>query len=180
MSQLSIPTTTDFLGRSNSEPPIVVDLDQTLISTDLLVETFFVMLASRPDAAFAALTIICNEGKAAFKSKLVEAAILDITAHPSNQEVLAFLNVERAKGRLVYLASALNRSYVNRVADHLGEGVLVLNAGIDLAGPMKEHRPCEEFGQREFDYIGYGSIDKAAWQHARRICLHRDVRCARI
>ena len=45
MSQLSIPTTTDFLGRSDSEPPIVVDLDQTLISTDLLVETFFVMLA---------------------------------------------------------------------------------------------------------------------------------------
>ena len=91
--------------------PIVVDLDRTLIRTDLLVESFFALLASRPGVAFAALTAIRN-GKAALKSKLVEAAILDIVTHPLNQYVLAFLDAERAKGRLVYLASASDRSYV--------------------------------------------------------------------
>ena len=170
MSQLSVPTTTAFVGRSDSEPPIVVDLDRTLIRTDLLVESFFALLASRPGAAFAALTAIRN-GKAALKSKLVEAAILDVVAHPLNQQVLAFLNAERAKGRLVYLAAASEGGYVDRVADHLGEGVLGSNAGVDLAGPIKADRLCEVFGERGFDYIGDESTDKAVWQHARRVYL---------
>jgi 4-hydroxybenzoate polyprenyltransferase len=159
----------DFMGRSDSGPPIVVDLDQTLLSTDMLVESFFVMLASSPEGAFAALSALCTGGKVAFKSKLVEAAILDIAAHPSNQEVLAFLNAERAKGRLVYLASAFDRGYVEHVADHLGEGVLGLNAGDDLAGPIKADRLCAMFGERGFDYVGDGSTDKALWRRARRV-----------
>jgi 4-hydroxybenzoate polyprenyltransferase len=170
MSQLSIPTTMAFVDRSDSESPIVVDLDRTLIRTDLLVESFFALLVSRPGVAFAALTAIRN-GKAALKSKLVEAAILDIVTHPLNQHVLAFLDAERAKGRLVYLASASDRSYVQRVADHLGEGVLSLDAGVDLAGPINADRLCEVFGERRFDYIGDGSTDKAIWKRARRVYI---------
>jgi 4-hydroxybenzoate polyprenyltransferase len=165
MSELSIPTTTDFVGRSDSEPPIVVDLDRTLTHTDLLVESLFALLASRPGAAFAALSAIRN-GKAALKSMLAEAAILDIAAHPLNQQVLAFLNAEIAKGRLVYLASTSDRSYIERVADHLGERVLGFVAGV--AGPIKADRLCEMFGEHGFDYIGNASTDKAVWQRVRR------------
>ena len=46
------------VGRPDSEPPIVVDLDRTLINTDLLIDSFFALLASRPKAAFAALIAI--------------------------------------------------------------------------------------------------------------------------
>jgi 4-hydroxybenzoate polyprenyltransferase len=170
MSQLSVPTTTALVGRSDSEPPIVVDLDRTLVRTDLLVDSFFALLASRPGAAFAALTAIRN-GKAALKSKLIEAAILNIITHPLNQQVLAFLEAEGAKGRLVYLAAASDRSHVQRVADHLGEGVLGLDADVDLAGPNKADRLCEAFGESGFDYIGDGSTDKAIWQRARRVYI---------
>ena len=177
MSQLSIPTTMAFVGRSDSESPIVVDLDRTLIRTDLLVDSLFALLASRPHAAFAALTAIRN-GKAALKSKLIEAAIVNILTHPLNQHVLAFLEAERAKGRLVYLASASDRSYVQRVADHLGEGVLGLDAGVDLAGPNKADRLCEVFGESGFDYIGDGSTDKAICQRARRVYIANTSTCS--
>jgi 4-hydroxybenzoate polyprenyltransferase len=170
MSQLSTPTAADFVGRADSEPPIVVDIDRTLIRTDLLIESFFALLASRPGSALAALAVI-RDGKAALKSKLLEAAILDIAAHPSNQQVLAFLNAERAKGRLVYLASASDRNYVECLADHLGERVAGSYAGVDLAGPIKADRLCEVFGERGFDYIGDGSTDKAIWQRARRVYI---------
>jgi 4-hydroxybenzoate polyprenyltransferase len=163
LPQLSIPATPVCVGRSDSEPPIVVDLDRTLIRTDLLVESFLVLLASRPKAAFTVLIAIRN-GKVALTTKLVEAAILDIAAHPLNQQVLAFLNAETVKGRLVYLASAFNRSYVALVADHLGNHLLGSNASIQLAGPVEADRLCKAFGERGFDYIGDRSTDEAIWQ----------------
>jgi 4-hydroxybenzoate polyprenyltransferase len=161
----------DFIGRSDSEPPIVVDLDRTLLSTDVLAGSFFVLLGSTFQGAFAAASALCTGGRLAFKSKLVEAAVLDIAAHPLNQEVLAHLNAERAKGRLVYLASAFDRSHVERVADLIGTGVLDLDSSIDVAGSIQSNRLCEAFGERGFDYIGDGSTDKAVWQRARRVYI---------
>jgi hypothetical protein len=52
MSQPSIATSV-ALAASYGEPPIVVDLDETLIRTDLLIESFFFLLASHPDPSSA-------------------------------------------------------------------------------------------------------------------------------
>jgi 4-hydroxybenzoate polyprenyltransferase len=146
-----------------------------LLRTDLLVESFFALPASRLGAALAALTVI-RSGKAALKSKLLESAILDIAAHPSNQQLLAFLNAERAKGRLVYLASASDRSYIERVVDHLGEGVFGLDVGIGRPGPIKADQLCELFGKGGFDYISHGSTDKAIGEQARRVYIVNALR----
>jgi len=59
---------------SQPEPPIVVDLDETSIRIDRGIESFFILLASHPVAAIAALNLL-RKGKAAFKSKLVDVAV---------------------------------------------------------------------------------------------------------
>jgi 4-hydroxybenzoate polyprenyltransferase len=157
------------LERSDIDVPIIVDLDGTLVRTDLLVESFFVLLASRPAVAIAALTEIRN-GLAALKSKLADAAIVEIKTLPLNQEIIAFLNAEKAKGRRIYLASASDHRYVERVADHLGlfNGVVVYDAGASLT---KADRLCEVFGEHRFDYIGDASVDEAVWRRARCIYI---------
>jgi len=49
--------------------------------------------------------------------------------------VIAFLKAERSKGRLLYLASASDRRYVERVAHHLAlfDGVFGSDAAVNLA-----------------------------------------------
>jgi hypothetical protein len=141
--------TAAFVGRPDSEPPIVVDLDGTLLRTDLLLESFFVLLTSCPAAAIATLNALRN-GKAAFRSKLTDAAIVEVEASPLNEEVVAFLKAEKAKGRPVYLASALDRRYVELVADHVGlfDGVLGSDCAINLVGAVKAECLCDTFRER--------------------------------
>jgi phosphoserine phosphatase len=169
MSQPSIATSV-ALAASNGEPPIVVDLDETLVRTDLLIESFFILLASHPVAAIAALNVL-RKGKAAFKSKLADAAVVEVETLPLNEEVLAFLKAVKSKGRPLYLASASDRRYVERVADHLGlfDGVFGSDAAANLAGPLKADRLCNLFGERGFDYICNGPVDEAVWRRARGV-----------
>jgi 4-hydroxybenzoate polyprenyltransferase len=169
MSEPSIATSV-ALPASDGEPPIVVDLDETLIRTDLLIESFFILLASHPVAAVAALNAL-RRGKAAFKSKLADAAVVEVETLPLNEEVVGFLKAEKSKGRPLYLASASDRRYAERVADHLGlfDGVFGSDAAVNLAGPLKADRLCKMFGERGFDYIGNGLADEAVWRRARRV-----------
>jgi 4-hydroxybenzoate polyprenyltransferase len=171
MSQPSIATSV-ALAASDGEPPIVVDLDETLIRTDLLIESFFILLASHPVAAIAALNVL-RKGKAAFKSKLADAVVVEVETLPFNEEVLAFLKAEKSKGRPLYLVSASDRRYVERVAGHLGlfDGVFGSDAAVNLAGPLKADRLCNMFGERGFDYICNGPVDEAVWRRARGVYI---------
>ena len=171
MSQLSISTRSASASEFNGEPPVVVDLERALVRGDLLVESFFALLAVRPSAALGALAEIRN-GKAALRSKLANAACLEIETLPVREHVVAFLTAQKAKRRQAYLASTFDRSCVGRVADHLGlfDGVLVSDAGVNLAGSSRADQLCELFGEGGFDYIGDGSINQeVVWRRARQV-----------
>ena len=78
-----------------AEPPLVVDLDGTLVKGDLLAQSFFALLSARPFRALCALAALCR-GKAAFKSAVAADASVDCNALPFNPELLALLRTERA------------------------------------------------------------------------------------
>jgi len=130
MSELTIVTSA-AVDAFNDKAPIVVDLDETLICSNLLIESFFILLASHPVAALAALNAL-RRGKTAFKSKLADASVVEIETLPLNEEVVRFLKVEKSKGRPIYLASASDRRYAERIADHLGlfDGVFGSDASV--------------------------------------------------
>ncbi len=50
-------------------------------------------------------------GKAAFKARLADAAVLDLHRLPVDQEVLALVGEARAEGRPVWLASASDKRW---------------------------------------------------------------------
>ena len=77
--------------------PLVVDLDDTLVRTDTLVESA-VLLATRAPRKFAAQLPHLFDGRAAFKSALADAAKLDCTTLPYNKDIIAFLE-KRMRGR---------------------------------------------------------------------------------
>ena len=158
---------------AGAEPrPLVVDLDGTLLKTDLLVESFLHLLARDPLAALGAVGQL-RHGKAALKARLTECAALDMSLMPMDAAVLALIAEQRAAGGKVVLASASDARYVHAVADHLGgfDAVLGSREGVNLSGANKATRLVEDFGEGGFDYVGNAPVDMHIWQHANTAYL---------
>lgn len=157
-------------GSSGDEThPLVVDLDGTLIASDLLIEAAFSELGRRPHALVEMLAALKN-GKAALKHRLSEPVDFDPGTLPYDPEVLAFIQRAKAGGRQVYLASASHEKLVSRIAPHLGlfDGWFASNETTNLAGETKAAQLVEAFGERGFDYIGNDAADLPVWKKAAR------------
>lgn len=152
--------------------PLIVDLDDTLVRTDLLHESVIRLWASRPGKA-AALCLRLRRGKAAFKAAVAQEVALSPTRLPYNESVLDFIRAEQARGRPIYLATGSDRLFAQAVADHLGlfAGVLASDGGVNLTGTHKAEELCSRFGPGGFDYIGDSVTDLPVWSRARRAFL---------
>lgn len=159
--------------------PLVVDLDGTLVRSDLLIETAFAELGRRPLAVFGLIGALFR-GKAALKHRLSESAAFDPASLPYDPVVLAQIRACREAGRPVYLASASAQRLVAAVADHLGlfDGWFASTVDVNLSGEAKAARLVDAFGEAGFDYIGNDAVDLAVWRRAHEaisIRAPRDV-----
>lgn len=73
--------------------PLVVDLDGTLIKTDLLLETASQFVLAQPWQTYKLLAWL-SQGKSAFKTHLAQNTSIDAAALPYNQELLIWLKQE--------------------------------------------------------------------------------------
>ena len=149
--------------------PLVVDLDGTLIATDLLIETAFSELGRRPHGLFDMLRALAH-GKAALKHRLAEPVDFDPGTLPYDPEVLSLIRDARTQGRPIYLASASHENLVSKVAAHLClfNGWFASNETSNLAGDRKTAQLVETFGERGFDYVGNDAADLPVWDKAAR------------
>lgn len=167
----------DILGDPASVPPpkhavpvpLVVDLDGTLIRSDMLLESFFALLATHPLRALKAAAQV-RHGKAALKAALADEAVVDVSLLPFDERVVEYLRAEKEAGRPIYLASATDNRILLRFVDHIGffDGVFGSDGTINLAGKAKAERLVSEFGEGGFDYIGNDTVDMAVWKTCRR------------
>ena len=155
-----------------SLPPLVIDLDGTLLRSDLLIESGFAFLRDNPSRLLAALRWLLS-GKAILKGELARSTPLDVTVLPYDQEVIALVEQERAKGRRIILATASHKSYADRIAQHLGlfDSVFATEGATNLSRKNKRDRLVEAFGESGFDYAGNSSDDLPVWAAARKAYL---------
>ena len=148
---------------------LAVDLDGTLVRSDLLYETFW-ELASRN--AWAALRAIfrLRAGRAAFKAALAEAARIDPASLPYNEDVLAHVRDWRAGGGRTALVTATDRSVAETIAAHLDcfDEVHGSDGMTNLKGPAKAEFLTGHHGPGGFDYMGDARADLPVWARARR------------
>jgi 4-hydroxybenzoate polyprenyltransferase/phosphoserine phosphatase len=147
--------------------PLVVDLDGTLIASDLLIETAFSELGRRPHSVLEILGAL-KRGKAALKHRLAEPVDFDPSTLPYDPVVLAAIRQAKAEGRPIYLASASHEKLVGRIAEHLGEfdGWFASSKTTNLAGERKAQQLADAFGEKGFDYIGNDAADLPVWEKA--------------
>lgn len=152
--------------------PLCVDLDGTLIKTDLLLESLFLLLSKHPlSALFVPFWLF--QGKACLKQKLAFQLELDTPTLPYHLPFLNWLQEQKAQGRTLVLATAAAENFARQVADYTGlfSQVIATTATHNLSGEGKARRLCQLFGEYGFDYAGNARADVAVWAYARQAIL---------
>ncbi len=172
-----------------SLPPLVVDLDGTLIKTDLLWESLARLLRRNPLMLFAVL-FWWMRGRAFLKRQLVRRVTIDPAALPYHELFLAFLREQKRAGRKLILATASDRQMAMPVASHVGlfDEVLGSDGKTNLRSVNKLKTLIEKFGERGFDYAGNSAPDLVVWRGAREAIvvnagaaiLKRAAECTRL
>ncbi len=149
--------------------PLVVDLDGTLIRTDLLHESAVALFRTAPLRALL-MPFWLRRGKAALKQKLAQHTSIDTGLLPYNQELLAWLGQQREAGRRLILCTASDQKLAQAVASScaLFDEVIASNGTVNLDGRNKADALVQRFGKGGFDYAGNSHVDLAVWQQARR------------
>jgi 4-hydroxybenzoate polyprenyltransferase/phosphoserine phosphatase len=151
--------------------PLVVDMDGTLLRTDVLYEGIAAAFAKRPIQTIMAFLLLVG-GRAPFKRRIAELAQLDVSSLPAREDLVNWLAEEKARGRALHLVSAGEEAVVRAVADRFG---LFDDAqGSDGRRNLRGSRKAEELRRRfpdGFAYAGDSSADLKVWREARGIVL---------
>lgn len=148
--------------------PLCVDLDGTLIRTDLLHEAALMLVRRNPLNLLRFLVWVCR-GRAHLKREIALRAAVDVAGLPYDARVLDWLRGQPAERRRI-LCTASDRLFAERVAAHVGvfDEVIGSDGVNNCGGRGKRDALCARYGERGFDYAGNGAADLHVWRHARQ------------
>jgi len=151
---------------------LVVDIDGTLIKSDLLLESFYAAIRENPFLIFA-IPLWLLQGKAHCKNRLAERANINVKTLPFYADFLEYLRSESKTGRTLILVTASARKYADAIAKHLGifADVLATDEKTNLSGKTKLKVLLEKYGEKGFDYAGNDRSDLHIFPHAKQAIL---------
>ncbi len=145
--------------------PLIVDLDHTLIDTDLLYESSLAVLKKSP-ILILLYPFWLMKGKGYLKDQLVKRFTIDVTMLPYNDITINYIKERKKSGSKIVLATASHKYYAFAVAKHLGifDDVMATNKDFNLSSHNKASKLIEKFGDKGFDYIGDHMRDLPVWE----------------
>jgi phosphoserine phosphatase len=151
--------------------PLVLDLDGTLISGDLLYKSFFSILRRNPLIVFSCAAWLLK-GRAALKRQLALRNRIDWERLELHQDVLALARGEKTAGRVIVLATAADAVLAGQLASRLGfiDRLYASDGERNLKGTTKAEMLRRMF-PKGFIYAGDSKADLAVWAHASGVIL---------
>jgi len=149
--------------------PLCVDLDGTLIRTDLLFESVFVLLR-RNLLYILLIPIWLVRGKANLKEQVARRVELPVHLLPYHGRLLEYLREEHRRRRPLVLVTAANRRFAESIARYLGlfSSVLASDARVNLSEARKLACLRDLYGEKNFDYAGNSRADLKVWANAHK------------
>lgn len=150
---------------NSMETPLCIDLDGTLVRTDTLVESFFLLIKKNPFYSFMCVLWLFR-GKAALKSEIAKRVTMNASSLPYNESLLAMLHEEHKNGREIWLCTAANEKIAQAVSDHLSifSKVIASNDTKNVSSSVKADEILSHTDS--FDYAGNSSDDVKVWDKA--------------
>lgn len=148
--------------------PICVDLDGTLLHTDMLLESLLVLLKRNILFLFM-LPLWLLRGRSYFKHEVAIRSDIDVRQLPYNNELIDYLLSQQKEGRAIVLVTASDKKFADQIAGHLGffDQVLASDTEVNLSGDNKLKVLVSAFGEKGFDYAGNAEVDLKIWPHSR-------------
>ena len=148
---------------------LVVDLDGTLLKSDILHESFWSAISINFLNSLKSLFILLK-GKEKLKEYLYLVSNIDVKLLPYNKEVIKYILNFQMSGGKVALVTASNEKIAKKIADHLGffDEVYGSNSSTNLKGEIKAKFLVNKYGEKNFVYIGDSKADLAVWKKAKK------------
>lgn len=145
--------------------PLYVDLDGTLINSDLLLESFLELIKQNLLLLFI-VPFWLLKGKANLKHQIARRVEIRADLLPYNADLLEYLRTQKSAGRKLVLISASNDKLVKAVATHLDvfDAAIGSSADVNCSGKRKLARIKET--DTTFVYAADGQIDLEVWTEA--------------
>ncbi|MDH7944028.1 UbiA family prenyltransferase [Pseudohongiella sp. SYSU M77423] len=169
--------------------PLVVDLDGTLIHTDMLHESALKVFRESPWSALL-LPVWLLQGKAVLKQRLAQRTAFNAGVLPYNQTLIDWLREQKQLGREIVLCTASDQRFAEAIAEQLGlfDSVLASDGQTNLSGRQKAQALVDRYGEQGFDYAGNSTKDLPVWASAHQAVVvnastavtERAQQCARV
>ncbi|NQV68670.1 MAG: UbiA family prenyltransferase [Pseudohongiella sp.] len=156
--------------------PLFVDLDGTLIKSDLMLESVLLLIKKNPLAAFM-LPLWLLKGRANLKHQLAQRVDIPYELLPPNPEFKAYIQQQEAEGRNIVLISASNQQQVRALSNHYGFFIDAIGSDeqLNLKAENKLLRILQLNQKAGFSYAGNSSADLPIWDEADEVVM---VNCA--
>lgn len=157
--------------RADEAPPLVLDVDNALLRTDLLHESTIAFIKANPLRIFLVLQWLW-QGRAVLKRKLAERVQLDFATLPVNEALETYAQQQHDGGRAVCLATAADELLAIRLAQRFPfvDFVLASDGQHNLKGPAKAQALSQRFPDG-FAYAADSGSDLHIWRRASAIIL---------
>lgn len=164
-------------GRSVADEGIAdvlfVDLDGTLVATDVLREALVLACKRKPwVAVFFLLSLV--RGRAAAKRVVAKRIAPEPSRLPFRDDVIDLISEIKAGGCRVVLATASDAVWAEPIACHVGcfDDVLASDGQYNLKGVGKLEAIqsyCQQYHFSTFAYIGDAVADVPIWEQAAQV-----------
>ncbi len=146
---------------------LAVDLDGTLIRTDMLLESFWAAFSTDWKTPIVALAGLSG-GRAGLKRSLAGRSSIDAQSLPYNREVLDYVARWRENGGRTALVTASDIAIAEPIARYVGlfDEVHGSDGATNLKGANKAAFLRERYGN--YAYIGDAQADLPVWKDAAR------------
>ncbi len=155
---------------ANTVRYLAVDLDGTLIKTDLIAENLLALIKSNPLLIFYLPLALLRHGRAGFKEKLSQFnKNFDPAKLPYREGVISHIEKYRSNGAKVILATASPHTQAQKIADHLKkfDFVVASKDGLNCKGKEKLNQIKALTGNNDIAYIGDSCIDLEVWRSCK-------------
>jgi hypothetical protein len=152
--------------------PLVLDLEGTLLRTNLLIEGIVALLRRNILMVFPLILWLLKD-KATFRREITARITPDISLLPANEALVAFAAAEKARGRMIVLAADIDEP----LAQQLMRRFSFLDRVITGDSEAKTQQLRDLFPEG-FHYAGDAHADLAVWQAADHVIVveaERDV-----
>lgn len=159
---------------TDNNKPLVVELDGTLLQSNMLYESFWSFLGC-DWRNYISIIKHMREGKASLKRFLATYSAVNIATLPYDNDVIAYIKAWRSNGGRTVLITASDDIYAQAIANHLDifDEAYGSDGSHNLEGIKKGKFLEELFGSKGFAYMGNDHSDISVRESASEaITIH--------